>query len=51
VGLVSFGGNKKIVGFSNLVDGNINEENKESALKKARAMKIFYLKNKTQGCC
>ena len=35
VGLVRFGGNKKIVGFSNLVDGNINEENKESALKKA----------------
>jgi len=36
VELVSFGGNKKIVGFSNLVGGDINEENRESALKKAR---------------
>ena len=36
VELVSFGGNKKIVGFSNLVDGNVNEENKKSALEKAK---------------
>jgi urease subunit beta len=35
VELVSFGGNKKIVGFSNLVDGDINEDNRGSALKKA----------------
>lgn len=36
VELVSFGGNKKIVGFSNLVNGSINEQNRESALEKAR---------------
>jgi len=35
VELVSFGGNKEIFGFSNLVDGAINEENKKSALQKA----------------
>ena len=44
VGLVRFGGNKKIVGFSNLVDGNINEENKESALKKARDENFLFEK-------
>lgn len=32
VELVSFGGNKKVVGFNNLVDGSINDENKESAV-------------------
>ena len=42
VELVSFGGNKKIVGFSNLVDGNINEENKESALRKARDKNFLF---------
>ena len=35
VELVSFGGKKKIVGFSNLVDGEINNENKKAALVKA----------------
>jgi len=35
VELVSFGGNKKIVGFSNLVGGDINEENKKLAVQKA----------------
>ena len=44
VELVSFGGNKKIVGFSNLVDGNINEENKESALKKAHDENFLFEK-------
>ena len=33
--LVEFGGDKKIFGFNNLVDGDINEKNKEAALKKA----------------
>jgi urease subunit beta len=33
--LVEFGGNKKIYGFNNLVDGDINEKNKKSALAKA----------------
>ena len=40
VELVSFGGNKKIFGFSNLVDGAITEENKKVALKKARDKKF-----------
>ena len=31
VELVTFGGNKKIVGFNNLVDGNIDEDNKIAA--------------------
>lgn len=35
VELVEFGGNKKIFGFNNLVDGSINETNKMTALKKA----------------
>jgi urease subunit beta len=34
VELVAFGGNKKIVGFNNLVDGKINEANKKIALGK-----------------
>ncbi len=42
VQLVSFGGNKKIVGFSNLVDGDINEENRKSALKKARDKNFLF---------
>ena len=42
VELVSFGGNKKIVGFSNLVDGNINGENMELALKKARDKNFLF---------
>ena len=40
VELVSFGGNKKIVGFSNLVDGDVNEENKKLALEKAKDKKF-----------
>ena len=35
VELVSFGGNKNIVGFSNLTNGNINERNKATAIKNA----------------
>ena len=35
VELVEFGGNKKIFGFNNLVDGDINDKNKEAALAKA----------------
>lgn len=35
VELVSFGGNKNIVGFSNLTNGNINERNKTTAIKNA----------------
>lgn len=35
VELVAFGGNKKIVGFNNLVNGYINDQNKEQALIKA----------------
>jgi urease subunit beta len=42
VELVSFGGNKKIVGFSNLVNGDINEENTELALKKARDKNFLF---------
>lgn len=40
VEVVSFGGNKKIVGFSNLVDGEINEEKKKAALAKAAEEKF-----------
>lgn len=35
VELVSFGGNKKIVGFSNLTGGAIDENNKSIAIQKA----------------
>lgn len=35
VELVSFGGNKKVVGFSSLTDGMIDEVNKSKAIKKA----------------
>jgi urease beta subunit len=35
VELVEFGGNKKIFGFNNLVDGDITAANKTSALQKA----------------
>jgi urease subunit beta len=39
VELVSFGGEKKIVGFSNLTNGNTeNELNKQEAIKKAAAL-------------
>jgi urease beta subunit len=34
--LVEFGGDKKIFGFNNLVDGDINEQNKQNALKKVK---------------
>jgi urease subunit beta len=36
VELVEFGGDKKVFGFNNLVDGDINEKNKEASLAKAR---------------
>lgn len=35
VELVEFGGNKKIFGFNNLVDGAINEDNKRQSAGKA----------------
>lgn len=35
VELVSFGGKKKVYGFSNLTNGEINEANKQSAISKA----------------
>lgn len=35
VELVSFGGNKKIVGFSNLTNGLIDKNNKSKAIQKA----------------
>jgi urease subunit beta len=44
VTLVSFGGNKKIMGFNKLLDGDINDNNKEPALLKASQFKF---KNKT----
>lgn len=34
--LVEFGGNKKIFGFNNLVDGKISKENKKKALSKVK---------------
>jgi urease subunit beta len=37
VELVAFGGNKKIFGFNNLVDGAISEGKKMAALSKAKA--------------
>ena len=40
VELVAFGGNKKMVGFNNLTDGDINELNKERALEKAGGLKF-----------
>ena len=43
VELVSFGGNKIIVGFNNLTDGKICEENKMAALNK---MLQYNFKNK-----
>jgi urease subunit beta len=36
VELVEFGGGKKIFGFNNLVDGDINDKNKKTALAKAK---------------
>ena len=44
VELVAFGGNKKIMGFNNLTDGDINEQNKKQALIKAGQLNF---KNKT----
>lgn len=38
VSLVMIGGNKRMVGFNNLVDGEINEENKTKALEKAKEL-------------
>lgn len=40
VELVEFGGAKKIVGFSNLVNSEVNEENKQSAMSKATEQKF-----------
>jgi urease subunit beta len=40
VELVAFGGNKKIMGFNNLVDGDINYQHKEAALLKASGFKF-----------
>jgi urease subunit beta len=40
VELVAFGGNKKINGFNNLVDGDINDQNKGPALLKAGQFKF-----------
>ena len=37
VELVQFGGNKKIFGFNNLVDGDLNEPIKEAALARLKA--------------
>ena len=37
VELTEFGGNKKVYGFNNLVDGDINEENKKKAIAKLSA--------------
>jgi urease beta subunit len=34
--LVEFGGNKRIFGFNNLVDGAISEENKQTAINKSK---------------
>ena len=34
--LVEFGGNKKIFGFNNLVDGAITEDSRKSAINKAK---------------
>jgi urease subunit beta len=34
--LVEFGGNKKIFGFNNLVDGAINEANKQSVIDRSK---------------
>jgi urease subunit beta len=38
--LVEFGGDKKISGFNNLVDGDINEQNKQNALKKVKEFTV-----------
>ena len=40
VELVTFGGNKKMVGFNNLTGGDINELNKERSLEKAGGLKF-----------
>jgi urease beta subunit len=40
VELVAFGGAKNIVGFSNLVDGEISDENKHAAVAKAQELKF-----------
>ena len=40
VELVAFGGNKKMVGFNNLTDGDNNQLNKKRALEKAGGLKF-----------
>jgi len=42
VEVVSFGGNKKVVGFSGLVDGDINDVNKKLALRQAIDKKFLF---------
>ena len=42
VELVEFGGNKKITGFNNLVNGKINNANKPAAIKKANENNFKY---------
>jgi len=42
VELVIFGGNKKMMGFNNLVNGDINDQNKEKALLKADQFKFKF---------
>ncbi|MBC7886853.1 MAG: urease subunit beta [Ferruginibacter sp.] len=44
VELVAFGGNKIVMGFNNLTDGDINEQNKNTALLK---ISLYKFKNKT----
>jgi urease subunit beta len=44
VELTEFGGNKKIYGFNNLVDGKINNKNKKEAMEK---LLTHNFKNKT----
>jgi urease subunit beta len=44
VELVTFGGNKKLIGFNGLVNGETNDQNKEPAL--LRAVQLNF-KNKT----
>jgi urease subunit beta len=40
VELVSFGGHQKVFGFSNLVDGDVDDENKTIAINKAEQKKF-----------
>ena len=46
VALVSFGGKQKIFGFSNLVDGETNDEEKK--IKSMQALAALHFKNSSQ---